>query len=212
MTRTAPLSSPIAAVVAAVAMLGLAGCASIPAPLEGEFAEMPGPSATTPDQVGETFRWGGTLVETRPGESATCLELLARELDRSHRPVESDRALGRFRACHDGFLDPEIFAPGREVTVIGRLQGFESGSVGDYEYRFPRLETRSVYLWPERVELDNRYYDPYFGPAWRYHAWPYWPYAGPYWIGRRPYFVGYPIRGHLRGEVRSPPAAPAPAN
>ncbi|MBY6203335.1 Slp family lipoprotein [Halomonas denitrificans] len=200
-------SGPVSALVAGAALLGLTGCASIPAPLEGEYAERPAPSATTPTQVGETFRWGGTVVATRPGEAATCLELLARELDRSHRPRESDRGLGRFRACHDGFLDPEIFAPGREVTVIGRLQGFETDSVGDYPYRFPRLETRSVYLWPERVELDERY-DPLFhGPMWRYHAWPYWPYGGPYWIGRHRYFMPYPARDHLRS---ASPATSAP--
>lgn len=190
----------------------LTGCITIPAPLQGEYSELPPPNSVDETDRGQDFRWGGTLIEARPGERVTCLELLARELDRQYRPVPGDKTYGRFRACHDGFLDPEVFAPGREVTVVGQLEDFEDDTVGEYAYRFPRLTTTSVYLWPERVEYIDRYDYFYYGPGWRHYGWPYWPYGGPYWIGYRHFPTHAPIRGHLRDDNRSAPATPAPAN
>lgn len=175
----------------------LPGCVSIPEPLQGEYVQRPGPDMVEAGHVGQHFRWGGTLIEARPGEETTCIELLSRELDSQYRPLAGDDAFGRFRACHRGFLDPEIFATGREVTVVGTLDGFEDGQVGEFAYRFPVLRTSSVYLWPERIHFDNLYHRD---PFWRYHVWPYWPYGGPYWI-RRPVYV--PVRVHARSTAPS---------
>jgi outer membrane lipoprotein len=181
----------------------LAGCISIPEPLSGEFDTIPSPDAANERDVGRTLLWGGTLVEARPGEAATCLELLARPLDSQRRPRLGDETHGRFRACHGEFLDPEIFAAGRELTVVGRLAAFEVDSVGEYSYRFPILRTETVHLWPERPEIDRRYYDPF----WRYHG---WPYGGPYWIHYGPRFVPVPvpIRPHSGTAVPRQPDAP----
>src|SRR5690625_6290938 len=79
-----------------------AGCATIPEPLAGEYP------ATTPDQaddshVGQNVRWGGRIVDTRPGTDETCIEILARPLDSKARPSDSDRHHGRFLACREGF-------------------------------------------------------------------------------------------------------------
>ncbi len=181
----------------------LTGCVSIPEPLSGELDMTPLPDQVDRARVGRTLLWGGTLVVARPGEAETCLEILARPLDSQRRPKVGDVAHGRFRACHDRFLDPEIFTEGREVTVVGELTGFETGTVGDYVYRFPRLATETVHLWPVRQPFDGRYYDPF----WRYHGWPYWPYGGPYWIHRGPVFV--PAHPRPAGSTPVAPSQPA---
>ena len=108
----------------ALAVGAVAGCASVPAPLEGDYSESFYPDQATDRSVGANVRWGGVVVETRPESRRTCIEILAQELDRTARPVRSDREYGRFIACRNEFIDPEIFVNGREVTVAGELTGF----------------------------------------------------------------------------------------
>ncbi|MDX1626219.1 MAG: Slp family lipoprotein [Wenzhouxiangellaceae bacterium] len=157
----------------------LAGCASVPEPLTGDYSQSFHPEEATEQSVGARLRWGGTIVDTRPGESATCVEVLAHPLDRRFRPERSDADLGRFLACRDGFLDPEIFSPGREVTATGRLTGFQDGSIGEYVYSYPRLEAGTLYLWPERTDAYYRDRVPYSYWPW-YPAWPYYHHVGFY--------------------------------
>lgn len=168
-----------------LAIAGLvSGCATVPDPLAGEFSDITPGEARDSGASGEVVRWGGEVVETRPLAEETCLEILSRELNRSARPTGGDTGMGRFIACKEGFLDPAEFSQGREVTVTGRLAGVASGTIGEFEYRFPRVEARSVYLWPERREYDDRrYYRPYpfiYDPFY----WPYYPYSHPYWYHR----------------------------
>jgi outer membrane lipoprotein len=187
----------------ALLSMTLTGCISIPEPLSGDFAAEPFPDAVDAPDIGRTLVWGGTLIEARPGERSTCLELLARPLDVQRRPRLGDEAHGRFRACHAAFLDPEIFAAGREVTVVGRLTEFQIDTVGEYSYRFPRLQTETVHLWPERPEFDRRFHDPF----WRYHG---WPYGGPFWIHYGPRFVPVPVPSapHSGSAAPRQPVAP----
>ncbi|MEE4295280.1 MAG: Slp family lipoprotein [Wenzhouxiangella sp.] len=162
----------IRATTALALLLLLAGCASIPAPLAGEYADFQ-PEQATERSLGAEVRWGGSIVDTRPGQSETCLEILARDLDSSLRPVSGDMSYGRFLACREGFQDPAVFTQGRDVTVVGRLTAFTQDTIGEFVYRYPRLDTSAIYLWPERpdvIYMDNY---PYRGP--------WWPYMGPWW-------------------------------
>lgn len=150
----------------------MAGCASIPAPLAGEYADFQ-PEQATERSTGAQVRWGGTIVDTRPGQNETCIEILARDLDRSLRPISGDVSYGRFLACREGFRDPAVFTKGRDVTVVGRLTAFTQDAIGEFVYRYPRLEIEALYLWPERpdvVYVDDFHY--------RRFGWPYW---GPWW-------------------------------
>lgn len=159
----------------AAALLLLAGCASIPEPLAGDFAEFQ-PNQTTERSVGAQVRWGGTIVRTEPGRDETCVEILARDLDRELRPLSGDNNFGRFLACRSGFQDPAIFTSGRDITVVGRVSGFVDGEIGEFVYRYPRLSADVMYLWsarPEVVYVRGGFHDPW---------WPYWgPHWGPYW-------------------------------
>jgi outer membrane lipoprotein len=164
--------------------LVLAGCASAPRPLQGDYAAVAPAEASARGSAPEQVRWGGSIVDTIPGPNETCIEVLGRELGDNARPrLTPDRSSGRFLACRAGFYDPAIFAPEREVTVTGHVSGFEARRIGEYEYRYPRVEANVIYLWPERRErIDYWHYDP-FWPVYR----PFW-YGGRYvpWRGARP--------------------------
>lgn len=155
-----------------IALLALAGCASIPAPLAGEYADFQ-PDQATARSLGAEVRWGGSIVDTRPGRDETCIEILARDLDRNLRPTGGDLTHGRFFACREGFRDPQVFTSGREITVIGRLQEFVDDQIGEFVYRYPRLSAEVIYLWPERPEIV-------YADSYRYRG-PWWPYYGPWW-------------------------------
>lgn len=181
-----PLLNRLGLLIAATASLLLvAGCASIPAPLAGEFPDFQ-PDQATERSVGARVRWGGHIVATRPEADRTCIEILARDLDRDLRPIGGDHQYGRFLACRDGFQDPAIFTDRRAVTVVGRLTDFEQGQIGDFPYRFPLLEAETLYLWPTRTDVVHYAY-----PMGIYHD-PWWPYHP---------FYRYPPRSRVSGQV-----------
>lgn len=144
----------------------LAGCATVSPPLRGEFADLTPHQAVQADATGQLVRWGGRIVRTDPLADRTCFEVLGTRLDASGRPYwAADDTRGRFIACRTGFYDPALFTPEREVTFTGRIEGYESRRIGEYDYRFPRVAADVVYLWPvrERIEVIDRR-----GP------WPWW--------------------------------------
>lgn len=144
--------------------LPLSACCMRPKPLEGKFDPITVRDAQAAPREGVAVRWGGTLVGTRPGKDQTCFEIASFELDCSARPRPSDDSPGRFIACAPGFFDPAVYQPGREVTVVGALNGTAQGRVGDYEYTYPRVDAAAVHLWRERPPEDVR-------PVW-------WPMIG----------------------------------
>lgn len=158
----------------------LAACASTPPPLAGgPFAEVGHEQALGEEGLGAEVRWGGSIVTVTPEEQQTCFEVISHPLDRRGRPRDTDTTAGRFLACAEGFFDPAIYTYGREVTVVGRVVAPETGKVGGYTYRYPRLAAETVYLWPERLADDWGGY--YWGPYW--YPYPFWGY-GPhryYW-------------------------------
>ncbi len=157
----------------------LGACATAPKPLQGAFTPITPRDAVASTQPGTSVRWGGRIVETKPGQNSTCFQLISRPLSGSGRPLSSapDATDGRFIACRAGFYDPAVFTEGREVTFIGRVDGVESTRIGEYDYRLPRMSADVVYLWPEVREVEIRpspFYDPFWGPRWG----GYWGYRG----------------------------------
>jgi outer membrane lipoprotein len=149
----------------------LAACAT-PAPLKGTYAPITPQQASATDATGMLVRWGGRVVSVEPQAQRTCFQMLATRLQGSGRPSDAgDGTGGRFIACRAGFYDPALFEKNREVTFTGRIEGYETRKIGEYDYRFPKLAADVVYLWPEqqRVELvrDPLFY-PYmgWGPRW----------------------------------------------
>jgi outer membrane lipoprotein len=157
--------------ILAAATALLAACATAPKPLQGAFTPVNPRDSVASPQVGATVRWGGRIIETKPGQDNTCFQLVSRPLSGTGRPLSSapDATDGRFIACRAGFYDPAVFTEGREVTFVGRIDGYETARIGEYDYRLPRVAADVVYLWPEVREVEVRpypLYDPYWGPYW----------------------------------------------
>lgn len=187
-----------AAVLALAPLLAL-GCATIPVELRGDdFLPLSPSTITTDSQLGARVRWGGEIADVRHGEDDSCLDVIAKPLDDRTRPLFTDESLGRFRACAFGFYDPDIYAKGRLVTVVGTIDSETTEQFQEYDLRIPVVAAEAVHLWPP---LQYVYGPPYgypYGP-WGYGAWPYhggwgYPYGGPY-LGFSygwPYAFGYP--------------------
>jgi outer membrane lipoprotein len=173
--------------LAAWAAVVLTSCTSVPTQLQGEYADVT-PARVQPEHFGTSVRWGGVLVETRNEQDRTCFEVLSRQLDRYMRPLVEDTTLGRFIACTNGFHDPEVYAKGREVTVVGQIRSIEDRKIEEFDYFYPVLEVTDLVLWEKRktVMHYNNYYDPFYYPY-------YW--GRPYWGGYYSPYYGYPGYG-----------------
>jgi outer membrane lipoprotein len=133
-----------------VVLVPLAACLKPPSNLAGRFDEVTVHDAQTAAHDGAAVRWGGTLVSMQPAQGRTCFEIAGFPLDGQARPRHVDESAGRFIACNPQFYEPSVYTQGRDVTVVGALNGTISGKVGQYDYRFPRVDAATIYLWPER--------------------------------------------------------------
>ncbi|MEJ2060658.1 MAG: Slp family lipoprotein [Gammaproteobacteria bacterium] len=183
--RQIPLPGPLGRLggLLLFTVLLLGGCASAPElQPPGPYVDLTPQQAMAARTTGQTVRWGGTIIQTKPEQGQTCFTMLALPLDSTARPVlERERAQGRFIACSKGFYDPALYKAGREVTFAGHLQGLRREKIGNYEYPYPLLQAGPPHLWPEpRPETyrDPCWTDPWCNP---WSPWyPYWPYYGPY--------------------------------
>lgn len=171
------MNSKIRILALAASSLLLGACATAPKPLQGTFTPVTPRDAAAGSQAGTSVRWGGRIVETTPRQDSTCFQLISRPLGATGRPLSSapDATDGRFIACRAGFYDPAVFAEGREVTFIGRVDGVETTRIGEYDYRLPKMTADVVYLWPEVREVQmmrpSPFYDPFWGPRWGRYGW-----------------------------------------
>ncbi|KWS06761.1 Starvation lipoprotein Slp [Lysobacter capsici AZ78] len=155
--------------VSVVCALGLASCASggpspshtdavapitaswVADPLRGDFDPItPGEAADT-DRLGATVRWGGGIDRVVFQDGRSCFTMRAARLTPSGRPDwtrESNNE--RFVACRAGFYDALRFAPFREVTFVGRIDGHTQL---DGE-RVATIEARVVYLFSDCLDID----------------------------------------------------------
>lgn len=163
-----------------LAVLSLGACVSVPEQFRGEYPAL-APQEVSASNIGQQVRWGGVILDTRPDQSTTCFEVLSRPLSSSMRPVDSDRTLGRFIACKDGFHDPEVFARGREVTLVGTIERLDVRKVGEFDYPYPVVLAGFMSMWPERQDVIIYEYDMFYSP-WYWHS----PYYHPF-PPQRPY-------------------------
>ncbi len=168
----------------------LLGACAAPSVLNGDFAEItPQQAALSQSVAVSPVRWGGTILSSNNTAEQSCFEILGRPLDYNARPLATDSEQGRFLACKPGFIDPAVFEPGRDVTIIGAVTGIEEHKVDDFDYRYPKLQAQTVYLWPERAVVESYYVEPFFYP---YPYYFYYPHHHYYREPARP-GVGVPI-------------------
>lgn len=167
---------------AVVGALALGGCATIPQPLQGNYAPV-SLNAARSSTSATSVRWGGKIIQTEPRQQQTCFFVLAQPLDSQARPERGNEdSLGRFVACKQGFYDPEVFRKDREITVTGTLAGTIQHKIGEFDYTYPKVEANNVYLWPKRpLYVQQPYYSPWgmgYDPFWG-GPWGPWGWGGP---------------------------------
>lgn len=125
--------------------------------------------------AGQKVILGGYILEVFNRPQQSHLLVLQAPLDSRSEPMSRDLSKGRFMIRTARFLDPEVYSPGRKVTVGGVVAGTERQQIGEIDYAMPVVESRELTLWPE----DQEYYRPY---------WPYYPYYhDPYYYHRFPH-------------------------
>ncbi len=171
-TRFSKTSSSVFRIGSFALLFALGSCATVPTPLQGNFAPLAPGAAIDRDATGQAVRWGGTIAEVESFPEHTCFQLVGRPLGIQARPIADDRAEGRFIACRQGFYEPQVFAKGRSLTVTGHVVGYETRKVGAYDYRQPKVAADVIYLWPKlrpaRVAYgyDPFFYDPFYAVPW----------------------------------------------
>ncbi|WP_430462802.1 Slp family lipoprotein [Thalassolituus sp. LLYu03] len=150
--------------LAVVTLSLLSGCASYPKAIEVPAPEQL-PAFTTvqrdTDQLtGQTVVLGGAIVSVTNKASHSVVEVLQLPLFASGRPrSDKDASAGRFRVAFNQFLDPEIYASGRLLSVRGKVAGAEEGTIGEHPYRFITVDGDGLYLWPKQSDdVQVHYY------------------------------------------------------
>jgi len=175
------LSSRLLLVVALLALAACATTAPIPARVKQEAVPVNFPElAANPDRfTGQTVILGGQIISATPTPQGTLLTVLETKTEKDERPYGADTSQGRFMAQAKGFLDPQIYAQGRQVTVAGKVAGRQAGKVGELDYTYPLIQAEQVYLWPRP---EPRYYRDLYWPYGPYYYGFYGPF-GPWWWG-----------------------------
>ncbi len=116
--------------------------------------------------TGKLFILGGTIAQTSTTQQGTLIEVVQKRLDYWGKPEHSQRTGGRFLALHPGHLNPMAYAPGRDITIAGEVQGTSSRLLGDNHYDYPVLLLKEHKLWErERPSWDRpQWIDPLYDP------------------------------------------------
>ncbi len=125
--------------------------------------------------IGKTVLWGGVIVETTNTGHEAVVIIRKTDLDYEKRPTNVDRSTGRFLVRYAGFLDPEIYRAGREMTVLGEIVGKEIRPIGNLPYPYPIVLAKEIHLW-ERLPQYQPFYPPWYWEPYPYYWWPRYPY------------------------------------
>lgn len=145
--------------VALAAAVVVSGCVTPPLNTETVSAQLtPEQVLANPDNAKGTVIWGGVIVSSVNLVDRTQFEVLAYPLDNQQRPATTRKSLGRFLLQSPGYLETKNYAPGRELTIIGTLQGVTPGEIGQASYDYPTVTMGDVHLW----HPDNSHEKPRF--------------------------------------------------
>jgi outer membrane lipoprotein len=109
-----------------------------------------------PGQQGTRVQWGGEIVDVTNREEATLIEVLSYPLGRDGLPNTYRKPTGRFVLRRAGFLEPQDYAPGRLLTVVGTIRALTRRTVGETELVVPLVSAEQLKLWRDRYESSPR--------------------------------------------------------
>lgn len=186
-----------------VLVLSISGCAY---PISQQLREEAAKNVTFPmvlnnpsAYVGDIVIWGGTIIRTLNLKAGTEIFVLDTPLNQRGAPQQDIHSRGRFIAKTSGFLDPEVYKRGNQVTLAGEISGEKILPLGQTRYTYPVLMIKELHLWQK-----ERYYPDYYND-YGYH--PYW--RGPYYAPGFWGFYGYD-REHKEHEGRAEEAEGEP--
>ena len=146
-----------------VVMLAAAGCGSKIPPKVADRVSWKGGFKTLqadPDAyAGEILNLGGENVRIENLADHSEITVVQYPLDRKNRPQPEKESAGRFLIRSDDFLDPEIYEPGKLVTVAGEITGAQKRAIGEYLYEHPVIRG-DLWVWEPR---DNSFPRFHFG-------------------------------------------------
>jgi outer membrane lipoprotein len=185
------IASARAFLLAVFLLLFCAGCAPvISRQLRDEAATSPSFQdlvAHPEEYQGQVVILGGYILELQNEPAGSVVTLLQAPLDFENKPKSPDLSEGRLVVTTDRFLDPEVYAKDRQLTVGGRISGVREETVGGMTYRYLVIEAQEIHLWPKEV------YPPYPPPYYPFYG-PWYPWGYPW--GPYPWWDGYPYWRH----------------
>jgi outer membrane lipoprotein len=113
--------------------------------------------------VGKMVLLAGTIIEAKNLREGTRLEVLQFPATRRGRPQVGEPSGGRFLVIAPGYLETEVYRPGRAITVAGRITGVREFPVGETVYPYPLLEPQELHLWAEGSQYPRVYIGLGFG-------------------------------------------------
>jgi outer membrane lipoprotein len=150
------MNIPVKAMLAALILTALAGCAPViskgvldTADKNVNFADiLKDPAKYT----GRTVVVGGAILSSRNLEDRTEIEVLQMPLGYRLKPVNPEESAGRFILVFKGFKDPAIYSEGKKITAVGKVEGSMKGEVGKMPYDYPVISPAEDYLWQMEYE------------------------------------------------------------
>jgi outer membrane lipoprotein len=114
---------------------------------------------------GASVRWGGNILALQNETGWTRLEIQQHPLDQNGQPQSESGSAGRFYVRAAIPFDPQVYAPGRQVTVTGVLTGPAGGSGAGPASSVPVVEAKELYLWGSTVaQSDETLFRPRQSP------------------------------------------------
>jgi outer membrane lipoprotein len=155
-------------------LVAVTRCAS---PIAKAYKEAAAPGVTFPTVLadpqgyeGNTVIWGGTIIRTRNTKTGSALFVLEIPLGCRDKPDNADASGGRFIGKTDRFLDPLVYAKGRQVTMAGKVIGVRTvtNAKSHLSYTYPVIQIEQLHLWKKEkpLSLMPSYYswpDPFWG-------------------------------------------------
>ncbi len=130
----------------------LCGCMACGAVFDPDVRSQIDPTLSYPElaaspasHVGRVVLLGGTIVDATNFETFTRVTLLQYPVGSRYRPRTNQPSGGRFLLRVPGYLETEVYRPGRAVSVIGEVKGQEELPLGETTYAYPVLVPKDLH-------------------------------------------------------------------
>lgn len=140
-------------------VFNLSSCTSVPLDSDSVNTTLT-PAAVTAaaDSAKGTVMWGGVILSSVNLVDSTQFEVLAYPLDRRQRPMTAREAQGRFLVQSPGYVETVDYAAGRQLTVLGMLEGVTHSTVGEASFDFPMVKATEIHLWTGDGRTDESHF------------------------------------------------------